>query len=141
MLTILCLMILAYSITGKSIDPLLEKVKGTDWRRKLERLAAPVRSYSLRAGCFAARTVLQFWYVLTDAETSTTEKALIYGAIAYTVMPASILPRRLFGLLGVLDEGAAVMYVYRKIKSKITPEINAKVDATLRRWFSEYARP
>lgn len=30
----------------------------------------------------------------------------------------------------VLDEGDAVLFVYKKIKNKITPEINAKVDCT-----------
>lgn len=139
MLTIICLTILAYAIMGKRIEPLLEKVKNTDWRRKIDDLTDAVRKYSLRAGRIAAKPVLQFWYVLNDAETTTAEKTLIYGAIIYTVMPVSILPRRLFGLLGVLDEGVAVMYVYNKIKSKITPEIDAKVEATLDRWFTEYA--
>lgn len=139
MLTIICLTMLAYTIMGKRIEPLLEKVKSTDWRRKIDDVKDAVRRYSLRVGRIAAKPMLQFWYVLNDAETTTAEKALIYGAIVYTVMPASILPRRLFGLLGVLDEGVAVMYVYNKIKSKITPEIDARVDATLDRWFTEYA--
>lgn len=139
MLTIICLTMLAYTIMGRRIEPLLEKVKNTDWRRKIDDLTDALRKYSLRVGRIAAKPILQFWYVLNDAETTTAEKALIYGAIVYTVMPASILPRRLFGLLGVLDEGVAVMYVYNKIKSKITPEIDAKVEATLDRWFTEYA--
>ena len=140
MLMILCLTILAYAIMGKSFGPLLEKLNNVDWRRKINDLTDTLKRYSLRVGRVAAKPVLQFWYVLHDAETTTTEKALIYGAIAYTVMPASLIPRRIFGLLGILDEGAAVLYVYKKVKSKITPEINAKVDATLDRWFTEYAR-
>lgn len=140
MLTIICLMILAYTIMGKSIESLLGKINKVDWRRKINELTETIKRYSLRVGRVAAKPVLQFWYVLNDAETTTTEKALIYGAIAYTVMPASLIPRRIFGLLGVLDEGAAVLYVYKKVKSKITPEINAKVDAMLDRWFTEYTR-
>lgn len=140
MLMILCLTILAYAIMGKSFGPLLEKLNNVDWRRKINDLAETIKRYSLRVGRVAAKPVLQFWYVLSDAETSTTEKALIYGAIAYTIMPVSLIPRRIFGLLGILDEGAAVLYVYKKVKSKITPEINAKVDAALNRWFTEYAR-
>ena len=140
MLTIICLMILAYTIMGKSIESLLGKINKVDWRRKINDLAETIKRYSLCVGCVAAKPVLQFLYVLRDSETTTTEKALIYGAIAYTVMPASLIPRRIFGLLGVLDEGAAVLYVYKKVKSKITPEINAKVDAMLDRWFTEYTR-
>lgn len=140
MLTIICLTILAYAIMGKSFGPLLEKLNNVDWRRKINDLTDMVKRYSLRVGRVAAKPVLQFWYVLSDAKTTTTEKALIYGAIAYTVMPASLIPRRIFGLLGILDEGAAVLFVYKKVKSKITPKINAKVEATLDRWFTEYAR-
>ncbi len=95
-----------------------------DWRRKNNDLTETIKWYSLRVGRVAAKPVLQFWYVLSDAKTTTTEKALIYGAIVYTVMPASLIPRRLFGLLGVLDEGVAIVYVYKKVKSKITPPRN-----------------
>ena len=60
-------------------------------------------------------------------------------AIIYTVSPVSLIPSAIYKLLGVLDEGAAVLYVYRKIKDKITPEINAKVESTLDSWFgTEY---
>lgn len=137
MLTILCIMILAYTMLGKRIEPLLERVKNIDWRRKIDDLKDTVRDYSLRVGRIAAKPLLQLWYVLNDAETTTSEKVLIYGAIAYIVMPVSIIPRRLYGLLGIMDEGAALIYVYKKIKSKITPEINDKVEDTLDRWFPD----
>lgn len=32
-------------------------------------------------------------------------------------------------------DGVAMLYVYKKIKTKITPKINAKVDDTLNEWF------
>lgn len=139
MLTIICITILAYAIMGKDIKPMLEKVKNVDWRGKIAGLTDKIRNYAMRAGRVAAKPVLQLWYVLNDANTTSAEKALIYGAIVYTIMPASFIPRRLFGLFGVLDEGAAILYVYKKVKSKITPEIQAQVDATLDRWFTEYA--
>ena len=72
---------------------------------------------------------------MTDEHTSTTDKALVYAAIIYTISPVSLIPSAVYKLLGVLDEGAAVIYVYNKVKDKITPEINAKVDATLDEWF------
>jgi hypothetical protein len=37
--------------------------------------------------------------------------------------------------LGVLDDGAAIMFVYKGIKNKITPTINTKVENTLNEWF------
>ena len=47
----------------------------------------------------------------------------------------TVMPKSVYGMLGVLDEGAAVMFVYKKIKSKVTSEINRKVDDTLNEWF------
>ena len=46
-----------------------------------------IKEYSVKAGRVAAKSLLQFYYVMTDAETTTMEKALIYGAIIYTVSP------------------------------------------------------
>jgi len=50
-----------------------------------------------------------------------------------------LIPRSVYKLLGVLDDGAAMLYVYKKIKDKITPEIMMKVEDTLNEWFgAEY---
>ena len=72
---------------------------------------------------------------MSDEKTSTLDKVLIYAAIIYTISPVSLIPSAVYHLLGVLDEGTAVLFVYKKIKDKITPEINAKVDSTLNEWF------
>lgn len=90
-------------------------------------------------GRIAAKPMLQFYYVMNDERTSTLDRILIYAAIIYTISPVSVIPSAVYKLLGVLDEGAAVLYVYKKIKEKITPEINYKVESTLNEWFgAEY---
>ncbi|MBQ8774347.1 MAG: DUF1232 domain-containing protein [Alistipes sp.] len=135
MSTILCITILAYLIMGKDIKNLLEEAKSIDWRQKTSSLIDSIRPYALKAGRVVARPLLQFYYALEDDKTSTLDRALIYAAIIYTISPVSILPSAIYKLIGVLDEGAAVMYVYKKVKDKITPTINAKVDHTLNDWF------
>ena len=72
---------------------------------------------------------------MEDEKTSTLDRLLIYAAIAYTVLPMDYIPASIYKFLGILDDGVAVMYVYKKIKSRITPEINAKVDEKLTEWF------
>lgn len=128
-------MILAYCIMGKDIRSLLERVKDVDWREKAEALRDKLKPYSLKVGRIATKPLLQFYYVMTDEQTSTLDRALIYAAIFYTISPISLIPSAVYKLLGVLDEGAAVIYVYRKIKDKITPEIDARVSRTLDDWF------
>lgn len=140
MFTIVCFTILAYLILGKDINEQLEKLSGTNWERKFVTLKSKIKVWANRAGRVAAKPMLQFYYVLTDSQTSTSEKAMLYAAILYTVLPVSALPQRIFKLLGILDEGAAIIYVYKKVSEKITPEINAKADATIQEWFGyEYA--
>lgn len=120
---------------GKDVRSLLERVKDVDWREKAEALRDKLKPYSLKVGRIAAKPLLQFYYVMTDEQTSTLDRVLIYAAIFYTISPISLIPSAVYKLLGVLDEGAAVIYVYRKIKDKITPEIDARVNRTLDDWF------
>lgn len=134
-MTIICLMILAYWIMGKNIDSLLERVKNIDWHTKVNNLMDKLLPYALKAGRTATRPLLQFYYVMADEKTTTLDRVLIYAAIIYTISPASLIPSSVYRLLGILDEGIAIVYVYNKIKDKITPEINSKVERTLNEWF------
>ena len=135
MLITISLLILAYMIMGKDISELMEKVKNIDWRSKIRALMDKLRPWALKAGRVATRPLLQFYYVMSDENTSTLDRVLIYAAIVYTIVPIDLLPRAVFKVLGVLDDGIAVLYVYKKIKDKITPEITAKVEDTLNEWF------
>ena len=120
---------------GKDIKRLLARVKNVDWRDKINRIYIKLQPYALKVGRVAARPLLQFYYVMKDEKTSTLDRILIYAAIIYTISPVSLIPSAVFKFIGVLDEGAAVLYVYKKIEGKITPEINAQVDETLDQWF------
>ena len=139
MLTI-CLLILVATFLGRSAKHLIERLGQVDWKAKFSTLWSYIVQYGTKTGRLAAKPILQFYYVVTDSETTTAEKAMIYGCIAYVVMPFSILPRAIYKVVGIMDEAAAVLYVYNKVSDKITPEINTKVEATLDRWFGpEYA--
>ena len=135
MLITISLLILAYLIMGKDIKPLLERVKNIDWRGKINALMDKLRPWALKAGRMATRPLLQFYYVMDDENTSTLDRVLIYASIIYTILPMDFIPSVIYKFLGILDDGVAMLYVYKKIKDKITPEINAKVEDTLNEWF------
>ena len=135
MLITISLLILAYLIMGKDIKPLLERVKNIDWRGKINALIDKLRPWALKAGRVATRPLLQFYYVMDDDNTSTLDRVLIYAAIVYTILPMDFIPSVIYKFLGILDDGVAMLFVYKKIKDKITPEINAKVEDTLNEWF------
>ncbi len=134
-ITIICITILAYAIAGKDINKQLEKLKGVDWKAKSADVFSKIGNYAKKAGRVTTKPLLQLYYVLTMGETTTLEKALIVGAILYTIMPVSLISFKAHKILGMLDEGIAVLYVVKKVQHKITPEINAKVDETLNAWF------
>jgi uncharacterized membrane protein YkvA (DUF1232 family) len=122
-------------VMGKDASELIEKAKSFDWRGKINALMDKLRPWALKAGRAATRPLLQFYYVMDDDRTSTLDRILIYAAIIYTILPMDFLPRSIYKFLGVLDDGVAMLFVYKKIKNKITPEINAKVEETLNDWF------
>ena len=140
MLIATSILILAYMIMGKDVKPLLGQVKNIDWRSKISALKDKLRPWALKAGRVATRPLLQFYYVMDNDNTSVLDRVLIYGAIIYTVLPIDLIPRAVYKFFGVLDDGVAILYVYKKIKDQITPEINLKVEETLNAWFGpEYA--
>ncbi len=135
MLITISLLILVYMIMGKDISSHLERVKNIDWRGKINALMDKLRPWALKAGRAATKPLLQFYYVMDDDNTSSLDRILIYAAIFYTILPMDLLPSVIYKFLGVLDDGVAMLFVYKKIKDKITPEINAKVEDTLNEWF------
>lgn len=139
MLTI-CLLILIGYYLKKPVGALVDKLKNVEWRTKFQDLWQRLQPYAKKAGRAAAKPLLLFYFVVTDSKTTLLDKALIYGCIAYVVIPYSILPRVIYRFLGVMDEAAAVLFVYSKVKDKITPAIENKVDSILDSWFgAEYA--
>ncbi len=135
MLITISLLILVYMLLGKDIQPLLERVKTIDWRGKINALMDKLRPWALKAGRAATKPLLQFYYVMDDERTSTLDRILIYAAIIYTMVPIDFLPSVIYKFLGILDDGVAMLCVYKKIKDNITPETNAKVEDTLNEWF------
>ena len=90
---------------------------------------------AMKAGKVAVRPLLQFYFVMNSDKTTAIDKVLIIGSIFYIISPMNIMPVSIYKFLGVIDEGAALMYVYHKIKDLITPAINLKVDEVLEIWF------
>lgn len=87
--------------------------------------------WALMAGRVATHPLLQLHYVMDDDNTSTLDRVLIYAAFIYTFLPMDLIPSVIYKFLGILDDGVAILFVYKKIKDKITPDINANVEDTL----------
>ena len=104
-----------------------------------DKLLASIKEYAKKAGRATTKTLLELYYVMVDPDTPRTDKLLIGAAIAYQVLPKDLFPKSKFGLLGFLDNIAVLAFAYQRVKSAVTPEIEAKVNATLAKWFGEAA--
>lgn len=140
MIITICLLILVYTLLGKDVKPLIKRLKSVDWKGICDKAWAAIKKYAKKGGRIACEPLLKLWFVLDDPRTTTWERAMIYAAIIYTVSPISAIPAALYRFLGILDEGAALFYVVKKVQDKMTPAIEAKVNDVLDEWFGpEYS--
>ena len=117
------------------LKPLMDRINDCDWKSESQRLLGLLKLYAIRAGRFAARPLLQFWFVMTDKDTSLRDKVLLYAALIYVIVPGDLLPRRVLHLLGVVDDLGAVMFAFNKVRNLITPAIQLRVEQVLDEWF------
>ena len=134
MLTI-CLLLLLYSILKKPVADLPDKVRNIKWKEQAGKAWTKITDYSKKAGREASRLVLRFYYTLTDGDLTSTEKAFVYAGIIYIVVPHDLLPEKVLGLIGLVDDAAVATWVFKKVKTHITPAIEQKVNDTLNEWF------
>lgn len=101
-------------------------------------LLSRIGDYSRKAGRVTTRPVLLLYYVMMSKETPWKDKMLIFSTLSYIVLPIDILNARRLPIIGWFDEIASLSVTYQKMCKNITPEIEAKVDGILDRWFPEY---
>lgn len=98
-----------------------------------------IGEYARKAGRVTTRPVLLLFYVMKSKETPWSDKILVLSTISYLVFPIDILDAKRLPIIGWFDEIASISVAYQKVSKYVTPEIEAKVDAILDRWFPEYA--
>jgi uncharacterized membrane protein YkvA (DUF1232 family) len=95
--------------------------------------------YAKKAGRVTTRPVLLLYFVMMSDNTPWKDKMLIFSTLSYLVLPIDLLDAKKFPIIGWFDEIASLTVTYKKVCKNITPEIEAKVDAILDRWFPDYA--
>ena len=98
-----------------------------------------INEYARKAGRVTTRPVLLLYYVMKSKDTPRKDKLLILSTLSYLVLPIDILDAKRLPIIGWFDEIASLSVTYQKVCKNITPEIEAKVDAILDRWFPDYA--
>jgi len=100
-----------------------------------EQLWQYIKHYAGKAGREATRVVLELYYVVMSPNTPTIDKTIIIAALGYQLLPKDMMGRDKYGLLGLLDNGAALALAYNRVKTRVTPQIENQVNAILDQWF------
>ena len=95
--------------------------------------------YAYKAGRVATRPILLLYYVLISDSTSNADRLIIISALSYLLFPIDIISTKRLPIIGWLDEAISAAAVIKKMRKSITPEIEGKTDATLDKWFPDYA--
>lgn len=102
----------------------------------LPQLWEKLKDSAKRLGRFTTQKALLMYYVLKSDNTPTSAKAIIYGALAYLVLPVNLISQKRHPILGWADEVAAIALAYKKVKQFITPEMERQAEETLDKWFA-----
>lgn len=94
--------------------------------------------WSRKAGRTATRPVLLMWNVMRSKDTPCADKWAIFGSLAYLILPIDILDAKRLPIIGWLDEVTSLALLVQKMSKHITPEIEARADEQLDKWFPEY---
>ena len=86
------------------------------------------------AGASLVYLVLLLYYVVTDSKLPLKDRAIIYGALGYFILPVDLIPDAM-PIVGFSDDMAAVIAALNAIKGNITPEAKSRARERLGRWF------
>ncbi len=87
-----------------------------------------------KAGIKMAYAVLVAFYAVQSDALSFKEKARLYGALGYFILPVDLIPDAILGM-GYSDDLAALVYVLHTVSSNITPEVKQRAREKLYSWF------
>lgn len=89
-----------------------------------------------KAGIKVVYAVLVAYYAVQSDALSFGDKARLYGALGYFILPVDLIPDTFIGM-GYTDDLAALLFVLRTVSDNITPEVKSKAEERLRTWFGD----
>lgn len=90
-----------------------------------QRFLDKMKAFGLQAGQGLVEQAFVLWYALHDAETPTSAKIKIVGALTYWILPVDMLPD-ILPAVGFTDDFTAMTTVVGTIATNITPQVREK---------------
>ena len=88
------------------------------------------------AGAKLVYAALILYYTLQSPKVSTTNKAMIIGALGYLISPLDVVPDAI-PIAGLADDLGVLIFVLKKVWSDVDPDIQVKAKKRLSKWFDE----
>lgn len=95
-----------------------------------------VTRFAKRAGREVIEKALWLHYAAQGEQTPTWAKATMYGALAYFILPADMIPDLIPGA-GFADDLGAILTALATVAAYVTPEVRAKAAVQVRQWFGD----
>lgn len=99
-------------------------------------LFAKLGKVARTAGANVVYIVLVLYYSLLGKDVALKDRAMVIAALGYFIAPFDFIPD-IFGLLGFADDFGVLMFVFRKIRDNVTPEVHLKAKEKLRDIFGD----
>ena len=96
-----------------------------------------VKSVAKKAGIKTIYMVLLLHYVLKSHYVPLEDKAKIYGALGYFILPIDLIPD-FIPVVGYSDDVAALAFALHAVWKNVTPEIKEQAQRKLREWFGSF---
>ena len=96
-----------------------------------------IKGFARKAGIKLIYLALLLFYTLESGNLSLADKAIIYGALGYFILPIDLIPDWI-PIIGLSDDFGTLMYAYKRIKENITDEIREKAEIKLMEIFGNF---
>lgn|SRR5574344_1449761 len=90
-----------------------------------------------KAGAKVIYLALLLYYVLSDQNVSKYDKAKIYGALGYFILPVDLIPD-FIPVVGYSDDLIALLWATHSVWSNITVEMKERAKNQIHEWFGDY---
>jgi len=98
-----------------------------------------LHSYAVAAGREVVEMALKLYYAAQAPETPNWAKTVIYGALAYFILPTDAIPDLIPGI-GYGDDLGALASALATVAAHVTPEIGERAKRKAAEWFGGTGR-
>ena len=95
-----------------------------------------ILKFAKRAGIEVIYLALLLYYTLGSNTLSLKDKAIVYGALGYFILPIDLIPDYI-PVIGLSDDFGALIYAYNIIKDNINDDIRGKAKKKLSSLFKD----